>query len=96
MVYENFKFKITVYFVTSVHISTLNIVSTKKTTHKNIKKQKDRDAFDFQNIKRVGQSLYYVSFYSFILADNIVIYFSFVIIYSSLLKHVTVTAHFLQ
>ena len=57
MVCENLKFEITVYFVTSVHKSILKIVST-KLYHKNINKKKDRDAFDIQNIKRVGQSFY--------------------------------------
>ena len=49
MVSEKLKFKITDYFVTSVHISILNIVSTKL---------KDRDALNLQNIKRLGQSFF--------------------------------------
>ena len=36
------------------------------------------------------------NFYSFILADNIVIYMSFVIIYDNLLKYVSVTGQLLQ
>ena len=48
---------------------------------------KDRDVFDLQNIKRVGQSFYILTvFYSFILLDNVVNYLSFVIIYGNLLK----------
>ena len=51
-------YKITVYFVTCAHRLILNIVSTKLLQHKNINKQKDTGAFDFQIIKRVGQSFY--------------------------------------
>ena len=43
MVCENLKFKIIVYFVTCVHRSILNIVST-KLYHENINKKKDRYA----------------------------------------------------
>ena len=50
---EKLKFKISVYFVTCVHRSILNIVST-KLYHENINKQKDTDAFDLQNIKKSG------------------------------------------
>ena len=57
IVCEKLKFKITVYFVTCVHRSILNIDST-KSYHKDVKKMKDRDAFDLQNIKRVGKSFY--------------------------------------
>ena len=53
MVCEKLKFKIIVYFVTSVYTSILNIVIT-TLWHKIIKKQKDRDVFDLQNINRVG------------------------------------------
>ena len=51
--------KITVYFVTGVHRSTLSIHIT-TLQHKNINEQKDRGAFDFQNIKRVEQSFFYI------------------------------------
>ena len=57
MVCEKLKFKITIYFVACVHRLIFNIVST-KLLRKNINKKKDRDAFDLQNIKRVGHSLY--------------------------------------
>ena len=57
MVCENLKIKITVYFITCVHRSILNIVST-KLYHENINKKKDRDAYYLQNIKRVWQSFY--------------------------------------
>ena len=46
---ENLKFKITLYFVTIAHILIFNIASTKP-QHKYIKKHKDRDALDLQNI----------------------------------------------
>ena len=54
---EKLKFKITVYFLTSVYKMVLNIVSS-KLQHKNINKHKDRCAFDLHNIKRMGQSFY--------------------------------------
>ena len=58
----------------------------------------DRDAFGLQIIKSVGQSIYILTFLFFILilADGIVIYFSFVIIYGNILKYITVTAQLLQ
>ena len=57
------KFKI-VYFVTSVYRSI-------KLKHKNINKQKERDAYDLQNIKKSGAVfLYFDCFYSFILAEK--------------------------
>ena len=40
--------------------------------------------------------LYFDSFNSLMLADNIVIYLSFVIIYGNLLKYIAVTAQLLQ
>ena len=43
-------------------------------------------------MKRVGQSFYILTVFSLILADIIVIYLSFVIIYGNLLKYVAVTA----
>ena len=50
-------------------------------------KQIDIDAFDLQEIKRVGQSFYVLTFFnSLILADDIVIYFSFIIINDNHLK----------
>ena len=63
----------------------LNIVSTKP-KHKTYNRKIDLDAFYLQEIKRVGQSLYFDNFYSLILPDNI-------IIYGNLLKYITVTAH---
>ena len=60
MVCETLKYKIMVYFVTSVHKMISNIVSS-KLKHKNINKQKD--AFDIQNIERVGQSFYILTFF---------------------------------
>ena len=57
MICEKLKFKITVHFATCVHRSILNNVLT-KLQHKYINKMKDTDAFDLQNIKRVGQSFY--------------------------------------
>ena len=92
MVFENLKLKIIVYFVTSVYRSILNIVST-KLYHKNINKQKDRDAFDLQNKKSGAVFFYFDSIYSLILADNIVI---FVIIYGNLLKYIAATSQLLQ
>ena len=47
--------KISIYFVTNVFSFLKNIVST-NLQHKNKNKQIDTDAFDFQEIKRVGQS----------------------------------------
>ena len=55
-------YKITVYFVTCVQKLLFNIVST-KLQHKNINKQKDRDAFDLQIIKRIGQSFYILTIF---------------------------------
>ena len=97
MVCENLKFKITVYFVTCVHRSILNIVSI-KLYHESINKKKDRDAYYLQNINRVGQFFYILTvfIYSFILAAIIVIYLSVVIIYGNLLKYIAVTAQLLQ
>ena len=59
MICEKLKFEITVYHVTNMHrlISNSNIVST-KLQHEIKNKQKDRDAFDLQNIQRVGQSFF--------------------------------------
>ena len=65
------KFKITVYNVKSMHRFILNIVPT-KLYNKNKNKLKDRDSFDFQNIKRARQSLYSNIFYSSVLAAKIV------------------------
>ena len=45
MVCEKLKYKITVHYVTSVHRSILNIVSTKLKHFKNINKKKDIDTF---------------------------------------------------
>ena len=54
-------------------------------------------AFDYQQIKRLGQSfLYFENFYSLILADNNVIYLSLVIIYGNLVKYRAVTTQFFQ
>ena len=50
----------------------------------------------FRVLKRVGQSFLYLKKYSLILADNIVIYLSFAIIYGNLLKYITVTVPLLQ
>ena len=49
MVYEKLKFK-TVYFVTSLHRTILNIVIT-TLCHKHINKQESRNAFEFLKIK---------------------------------------------
>ena len=95
MVFEKLKFKITVYFVTCVHKSILNIAST-KLWHKNINIKKDRDAFDLKIKKSGAVFLRFDSFYSLILADNIIIYLLFIIIYDDLLKYVAVTGQFLQ
>ena len=57
MVCEKLKFKITVYFVTSVHTMVLNIVSS-KLLHENINKHKNRGGTIIYNIKRVKQSFY--------------------------------------
>ena len=54
----------------------------------------DTDVLDLQDLKGVGQSLY--RFYSLVLAADIVIYLSFVIINGNLLKKVAVTAKLLQ
>ena len=50
------KFKVTVYFVTSVHKILFNIV-------KNINKHKGRGAYNLQNLKRVGQSFYILTIF---------------------------------
>ena len=91
--YVSQRIKVTIYYVTNVNRSILNIVST-KLQHKNINKQKDRDAFDLQNLKTMGQSFYFDNFHSLILADNIVFYLSFII--GNLLKYIAVTARLLQ
>ena len=52
---DKLKFKITVYFVTSVQRLILNFISAKL---QHINNQKDGDALDPPNIKRVGQSFY--------------------------------------
>ena len=65
-VYEKLKIKITVYLVKYVLISILNIVST-RLSHKGINKKKDRDAFNLQNIKRVGQFFLYIYIHVYIL-----------------------------
>ena len=62
LVCEKLKFKITVYFVIGERRLILNIVST-KLQHKNINKHRDRDAFDLQNIKRVGKSFYILTIF---------------------------------
>ena len=59
--------------------------------HKNENRQMDTNAFDFKK-----SFLYFHNFYSFILANNIDIYLSFVIIYVNLLKYIAVTAQLLQ
>ena len=70
---------------------------TTKLLHKIINKQKDRDVFDLQNIKKSGPVfLYFDHFFSLILADKNVIYLSFCIIYGNLLKYIAVTAQLLQ
>ena len=57
----------------------------------------DTAAFDLQEIKKVGQSFYISTFfYSLILAGEIVIYLSSVVIYGYLLKQVAVIAELLQ
>ena len=76
----------------------LNIVSTKLWL-KNIIKKKDRDAFVLQNIENNRVAfLYFDSFYSLILADNIVVYLKFVIIHVhvKILKYMAITAQRLQ
>ena len=55
-----------------------------------------RDAFDLQNIKGGVVFTYFDILYSFIIADNFVIYLSFVIICGNLLKYIEVTAQLLQ
>ena len=53
----------------------------------------DTIAFDHQGIKSGTVFLCFDNFYSFILANNIVIYLSFAIIYGNLLKYITVTMY---
>ena len=50
--------------------------------HENENKQMDTDAFDFQEIKRVGQSIFlcFGIFYSLIVAVDIVICFGFFVV----------------
>ena len=68
-----------------------------KLYHININKKNDINAFGLQNIKKSGAVfLYFEIFYSLILADNIIIYLSFVLIYGNHLKYVALTANFLQ
>ena len=55
--------------------------------------QMDTDAFDLQEIKRVGK---FWHFYYLLEAADIVIYLSFVIINGNLLKHAEITANILQ
>ena len=83
------KFKISLYFVTSMS----RLIFTKP-KHKNENRKIDFDAFYLQEIERVGQSFYILTM--IILPDNSVIYVSLVIIYGNLLKYITVTAHLLQ
>ena len=81
-----------VYFVTSVFSVILNIVTTKLLhINKNTIRLTYFDAFDFQQIKKLGQSLYNLTFLFFILVDNIIIYLALFIIYGSLLKCIAVT-----
>ena len=59
----------------------------------NINKKEDREAFDLQNMIKSGTVFFYFdNFNSLILADNIVISLSFVIIYGNILKYISVTA----
>ena len=62
MIYVKLKIKITVYFVTSVFSFILKIVST-NLWHENESKLIDTDAFDLQEIKRVGQSFYVLTLF---------------------------------
>ena len=68
-------------------------------------RQVDFDAFDIQEIKEWGSlfifrqflySLILTFFYSLILADNIVIYLSFVVMNASGLKYAVVTTELLH
>ena len=70
----------------------LNFVSS-QLQHKNVNKQKDRGAYDLQNIKKKSGTviLYFDKFYSLILEDSIVFYLSFAIIYGNL-KYIAGTA----
>ena len=56
------KVKVSVYFITSMFIFILNIVSTKP-KHKNKNRKIDFDAFYLQEIKRVGQSFYILTIF---------------------------------
>ena len=68
-----------------------------KLKHRNINKNKDKDAFDLQNIIRVGQSFYSSTLlYSLISATKSVIYLSFVIVNGNLLNCETVRPQLLQ
>ena len=56
----------------------------------------DRNAYDLQNLKSGTVFLYFDIFNSLILADNIIFYLSFAIIYGNLLKYIAGTAQILQ
>ena len=72
---------LSVYFVTSVHYVYSFIISSTHLYHENENKQTGMDVFDFQEIKRMGQSFYILTFFIFlILAADIDIYLSLVII----------------
>ena len=81
------KFKLTVYFVTSMQKKIINIVP-KTLQHKNINERKDKNAFVLQIIKTWG-SLYILTIcILYILEDIITFYLSFVIIYGNRLKYI--------
>ena len=85
----NVKVPDSVYFVTSVFMFILNIISIKlqqKTENRRI----NFDAFDLQENKMRGTVFLFQfdNLYSLILADNTVIYFSFVIRYGNLQKYI--------
>ena len=63
------------YFVTNMFSFILNIVST-KLLQKNENRLIDFDAFDLQEIKRVGQPFYIFILYSLILADDFIFHWS--------------------
>ena len=63
-----FKVEITKYFITSAFNFIINIIST-NLKYKYVNNHKNREAFDIQEIKRVGQDLYISTFLILILGS---------------------------
>ena len=87
MIRAKFKIKISVYYVTNVFRVIFIIIST-NLAHENKIKHMDTDEFDLQEIIRVGHSVlcFFILILVIIIAADIVVYSSFVIINVNVLK----------